>query len=505
MNFSFNLIDQPWIPCVKPDGALIEYSLIELLRDAHRLRAICCETPLMSTAIMPLTLAVLHRVFGPETQRGWEELWGLGAFPMEQLTTYFEKWYERFDLFHPERPFYQARDDRVKPKSIIHIIHSIGNTGTLFTHARDDRGLRLSPAIVARHLIAAQSFRTAGLSGLDEKFTDSPLTRGVLFWAEGETIFETLMLNLLSYPQERVMQHTPQDAPTWELDDPFQKRMYPFGYLDYLTWSSKRIWLIPEQEGDEVVVRMMTIAPGLNLDASVKSPQKRYVRRENKKGEISWPFLYFNPDKALWRDYHSLLALGQDDVRPPAVVEWLADLALDGVIDDRQSTQITATGMLADQAKPIFYRQEPMPLPPALLIDDDETRHKRAIIDEAIKQAEDVAYKLRNGLNILADHVLMRGGDAKPDSNDRKKLVQQWDVLTFYWSCLETNFWDFIHQLLENPDEAATAWRKLLKGTAKDTLAEAARMAGSSPWALKGQVIAERVLRSNLKKILNIL
>ena len=61
-----------------------------------------------------------------------------------------------------------------------------------------------------------------------------------------------------------------------------------------------------------MVVREAVVVPVINLGPHVKSPQRRYVQRE-KKGEISYSFLYFNADKALWRNYDSLLKRETDE------------------------------------------------------------------------------------------------------------------------------------------------------------------------------------------------
>ena len=371
MNFSFNLIDEAWIPVISADGDFLELSLRDTLARAASLREISCQTTVQSTAILPVALAILHRVFGPAGFAAWHALWRAGAFDMGRLDEYFERWHERFDLFHPLRPFMQSADTRVEPKSLIHLIHPMGNTGTLFSHVNDEAGIALSPAEAAQYLLAARCFRTAGLgpsiNGRRVSFSDCIFARGVIFWARGATLFETLMLNLLRYPDEGTMSSTGRDAPFWEMDDPFQRRESPRGYLDYLTWSNNRVRLIPETSENGVVVRRAAVAPAINLAPQVRSPQRRYVQRE-KKGETTYSFLYFNAEKALWRDYDSLLKRESSEVFPPAVIEWLADLS-DGYLKPDYRPALMATGMLADQAKPVFYRQEIMPLPLAILRD----------------------------------------------------------------------------------------------------------------------------------------
>ena len=503
MSHSFNLIDQPWIPCITNEGKFVEVSLRGLLARAHELREISCETPIMSASILPLTLAILHRAFGPEDYDEWEMLWQAGKFDMERLEAYFEEWYDRFDLFHPERPFYQAKDNQVEEKSLIYLIHSIGNTATLFTHANEESGIQLSAAEAVRQLMAAQYFHTAGLNWVKGKrapFTDSPFARGVIFWGRGSTLFETLLLNLFQYPDDAIMPNTERDMPCWEMDDPFALRQAPYGYLDYLTWQSNRIRLIPEAESEQTVVREMTMIPGLRLGPDVQSPQKRYVQKK-KKGEYTgeYSFLYFNSNKAIWRDYHSLLKRDSQVVKPPAAIEWLADLAQEGPLEENYPIRLMSAGMLADQAKPIFYRREVMPLPLHLLRNAEYV----ADIEAMLGQAEDIAGRLRNALNTLAEHVLQRGAEGRPDSNDRKNLVKQWNAQERFWIELEPHFWPFIDELVKDRDRALDQWQDDLKGLALESLEHAISLAGDTPWAWKGGIAARRQLQAGMKKVLN--
>ncbi len=115
MTISYNLIHKPWIPCLTLEDEVIELGLLGMLVQAHRLREIADPSPLVVIALHRLALAVLHRLFGPKTYSAWGELWEEGEWPGEPLAAYFEEWRDRFDLFHPEKPFFQADDDRVKP------------------------------------------------------------------------------------------------------------------------------------------------------------------------------------------------------------------------------------------------------------------------------------------------------------------------------------------------------------------------------------------------------
>ena len=232
---SYNLIDEPWIPCVEADGTAATLGLCDALGRAQQLRELSGDSPLVTAALYRLLLAVLHRVFGPESYDAWYDLWQSGRFDQARVVAYLEQWRHRFDLFDPSHPFYQAADQRVKPKPVNSLILELafGNKATLFDHTTDVAGVALTPAEGARAVVAAQDFGLAGLSGLPQKFTDGPCARGVIFLVQGDTLFETLMLNMLRYPTEdEVMPHYPDDCPAWEMDDPFTPdRSRPSGYL----------------------------------------------------------------------------------------------------------------------------------------------------------------------------------------------------------------------------------------------------------------------------------
>ncbi len=502
MQYAFNLIDQPWIPALDFEGRLRELALRELLADAHQLRAIHAETPIASAAIMPMTLALLHRVFGPASTVDWWRLWDAGQFHMAKLDDYFTRWYARFDLFHPERPFYQVRDTRVKPKPVIELSTVQSKGDILFNHDTEDTKAPLTPAEAARELLAAHLFRSGGgKSGQKSPyFVDGLLRSGVIFFAQGRNLFETLMLNLLPYPSETYFPTTPDDKPVWEKDDPAHQQLKErqelpvAGYLDYLTWQTNHIYLFPEELDGQVVVRQFQIVPVAKPMESILCPMKRYVKKSKEDVEEGWSFLYFNEEKALWRDYHTMLP--RDDtnaIRPPLVVSWLAQLQRR--IDLGYPITLLATGVLADQAKTVFYRHEQVPLPQKLLNNDEG----RAIVERAIAFADNVADSLKGAVNALADSVLQRGADGKPDSTTRGNLVKQWDVLGVYWAQLEAPFWELVDAVAQG-SQPLDDWIDKLEQAAFTALDRAAAMSGDAPWVLEGEVKARRILRGSLNK-----
>ena len=71
----FNLIDEPWIPCIDLHGQRVEYGIRDTLLKAHELREICDDSPLVTVAIHRLLLAILYRAHeGPKGFGDWRRM-----------------------------------------------------------------------------------------------------------------------------------------------------------------------------------------------------------------------------------------------------------------------------------------------------------------------------------------------------------------------------------------------------------------------------------------------
>lgn len=507
MTVSYDLLTQPWIPCVREDGAAAMLGLQATLAEAHTLRELGGESPLVTAALYRLLLAVLHRVYdGPADYDAWGALWDARRFDAARLGAYFDRWRDRFDLFHPERPFYQAADKRVKPKSLTALVHHVasGNNATLFDHHTDDGGLTLTPAEAARMVVAAQSFGMGGLSGLEQKFTGAPWVGGSIFFVQGQTLFETLALNMLSYGEDESppCRRTSRDRPVWEQDDPFKPdRAQPYGYLDYLTWQNRRVLLFPEETSDGVIIREMTVAPALRLGEGLLDPQKHY--REDKK--LGWLALRFNEDRALWRDSAAILDVRGSGYRPPLVLKWLGELVNNGRLRKADQQRMLALGMANDKAKVEFYRSEQWPLPLAYL-DEQSGRVLVEALQTITKTAEDVSSQLWGAMRTLAQLILCPESDLEgahqPAREDLDAITNQWDVKRRYWSRLEIPFRRTLEQVPQDKDAALTAWQQTLRRTAWEAFGSIADDLANDPRALKAYVKAQGQLAGGLKKAL---
>jgi len=502
MKPTFNLIDRPWIPCVRLDGTHVELGVGDALTEAHTLRALHGESPLVIGALYRLLLAMLHRIYeGPGTWDEWGRLWDESRWDSERINVYLEEWRHRFDLFDSHRPFYQAADLRTEePGPINRLIYHManGNNATLFDHHMDADNPTLTPAQAARALLAIQAFGLGGFGMGRSYHVDGPCTGGIIFLIQGETLFETLALNLLRYPDEGLPGHGEADRPVWEMDDPFEpERSIPLGYVHYLTWQNRRLLFFPEMNGQGTVVRRMREAAAPRLADGIQDPMKHYVAT----GSRGPRALRFRERRGLWRDSTALFQLNAEGIHPPHVFDWLADLVDNGHLDLHQTQQYMGLGMSKRQQKVNFYRMERMPLPLRYL-DDQELVGKLTV---ALELAESAASQLWGATRTLARLSIAPELDLKsgrePDPEDVNRLLDHWAIDGHYWSRLETPFRKTMVDLPNSPERALINWQETLTGTVWASFDRAADHLRHDPRKLKAVVRAGNQLGAGLKEL----
>lgn len=510
MKTSYNLTDRPWIGVVDMEGRAQELSLRQMLNQAHELRSLHDDSPLVVAAMLRMLIALVHGIYaGPRDRHEWAAIWQAGQFDAARIDDYFERWHLRFDLFDEEFPFYQVNQSRIddQPKSISALLFdlSTGNNATLFDHTTDDISISLSPDAAARTIVTAQAFGLAGPCNPKLKlyFTDGTAARGINFFAAGNTLFETLSLNLLQYPQAGILPTIKNDCPAWEADNPFiPQRPIPNGYLDYLTWQSRRIRLLPEVFGDSIAVRQIYLSPGLRLDETMGSvdPMKHY-RIDADRGHIS---LRFQENRAVWRDSAALLQLQAQDRQVPATFRWLGELTEGArpVLDATRTFRILALGMASNQAKVEFFRSEQLPLPLAYLDDPDLVDS----LTQLLLAAEAVASELWKATGTMAQWILVPEDDSerKANKDDVKSMRATMAAERRYWSQLEPQFRQAIQAIPHDQDAAQIAWLTWLRRYAYDVFEQVANGLGENPRALKAIVRGRAQLTSGLRKILKI-
>lgn len=526
----FNLIDEPWIPCLV-GGIQREMSLRETLQRAKDIDEIIDVSPLTTIAMHRLLLAILHREFGPKNTAQWDEMWRNGWY-RETLDRYLEHCHDGFDLFHPERPFYQNGTIIHKDLSgIQRLTHELGPANSVhFSHVAGDASMALTPGQAARYLLAYQLFSPGGLVSLQsdepakthKSARAAPLANSAVCLVRGANLAQTLLLNMVRYDPatEEPFYCIADDLPAWERAEPaavVERR--PDGYLDWLTWQSRRVRLFPTEDGGRLAVDRVLIMKGNQLppgDLEHKYEQMVAYRFNPKatKTQNPWPPVGFQRDRAVWRD--SLTFFGprveqehrgdQPRGQRPGTLGALANRRL---IEGQMPLDMF--GVATDQFNALFWRHERLPLDPTYL----REKELRTRLDAALGIAEGSAQALNGATRRLAELLLSPladEGGRQPDGDAARALVSSLAPSRRYWARLEAPFGRFLHDQSRERTvdawnneiygtEALRAWANQVRAAAQKSYEEVTDDAGASGWTLKAAEAGRARLASGLARV----
>ncbi|MBS3933334.1 MAG: type I-E CRISPR-associated protein Cse1/CasA [Truepera sp.] len=445
----FNLITEPWIP-VRDGGNLTMVSLEQALLEGHRFNRLEDPSPLVTTALHRLMLAVLHRALQGPVDSYQAEGWFKNGFDGEKIRAYLVKHHDRFDLFHPEKPFYQVPDFTLERSSrswtVLAPELNSDNNKVLFDHTVTSRPRPIQPAEAARLLVANQTFAiSAGKSVLCHTAT-APVATAALALMLGENLHQTLCLNLVGYSTS---EHE-RDFATWErpplrvsdMENCEAARATPKGIVNRYTWLSRSVRLEPEEEHGQAVVRWIAYASGIRYEEAAIRPDPMVAFRPDPKDPSKRYPLGFREGRALWRDFASLLPK-PGSMHSLGVVDQARNVYR--VLGERfreRGIPVMVAGQANDQAKVELWRGEIFRLPEAILSDKDIWR----FVEENLERAEEMGRALNGAARVLATQLLTLG-DRRPHKDDVNKLVQSFPHQAAYWSALEGQFTGWIQQL----------------------------------------------------------
>lgn len=504
---NFNLTEEPWIPCLMPDGTPKEFSLFNVLTEAHDIREINDDSPLVVVSLHRLLLAILHRNFGPKTFDEWKTLWRKGFWDAEKLKAYFESedCKNRFNLFDEERPFYQypkvakkdgAESDKLPVETLMQE-KATGANATLFDHSFKSKQSSYTPSEAARYLVARQSFSLAGGVSYPFNLSNGLLVKGFSVLATGKkNLFETLALNLVIYYRDDPIQI--QDENGVSLDKPFWERdvlqeakernkdgTIPLGYLDYLTWQSRRIKLLPEPDFKSVKFCQLQQNFKLKESSNILDPFKVYAKGEKDKGLYA---IDFRSDKAIWRNSHTLIQQNNLDSKTTNLFKHLADVSSainKGEIKGERKYSLSIIGIINDQASVESWMYESLPIPLNYFSDDNLTE----LLKIAIQFAEDIRLVLRAGIKELAAELDTDAG-----------IFQ---AIAVYWSTLEFSFQELLSNLPDTRDEAMREWFKTVNDTAEKAFWHSANDLNGAAREQKAIVVAKKKFNIERKGLLH--
>lgn len=522
MKNEFNLIDEPWIPCINADNEGVKVGLYAAIQQAHQLKQIAGELPTIKGALHLLLLAFATSIYQPKDLDDWERLHQQGKFDDDILKSYCDAWHDRFFLFSEEHTFYQDPKIGTRPKDITnlgndnkpiskgftgHLLHySSGSNATLFDHTLDSDEKFFSPDEAARLLVMIQAYSLGGMGttsiGKEKFFKDSPFSRGISFLCRGENLFEMLMRNMIPKNQDLLLGEN-EDQPCWERDDPFvEERSIPLGVKDLLTWQSRRIHLVAEQQDDQTGVKVCYSAPGLPITETFANPF--YLNDHEIVGsKLQIRPMRFQNNRIVWRDSAVILDSKRSKADKPITRGLFERLISEQVISDT-TISLSLFGMCTEpgQKKVYQYREELFDAPVEYIEKPD--LHQK--LQAGLQLAEAIRTALYFATYELASNKAYPEQDTqeglKPDKDMVKKIIESIGQESHFWAQLETPFYELMRQL-PSDQTAYDSWKKRTVEVARECLQLAGEKCGEDYVSIKAQAKGRNRLDYEISKIIN--
>ncbi|MCK6614400.1 MAG: type I-E CRISPR-associated protein Cse1/CasA [Ignavibacteriaceae bacterium] len=450
---AFNLADEPWIPVIRSGTTIERIGIRQCLREAHTIKEIYHDSPLVVMSAFRLLLAFVHRIWPLTSAKDWGSFFAKGKFTAEDAEKYINQWHDRFWLLHSEYPFWQSVKVGTKNETIsvnkLVIHRAAGNNAVYHDHSNEKTTAPLHASDAALHLITAQCFSPGGGKSPTINFRSSPFSSALVTYLTGENLFQTLMFNYIIQPD---FQPDPDDKPVWERNSPVmpEEETTLTGYLDYLTLSSRLIKLYGfDQEGGTFIDNIQ-FAQGRGTADDLLDPFVAY-RLDKKKGYLT---VKVYPERQLWRDYNSLTALTlSTDLRPPLNLSQAANLEERGYIPAERIYSILCGGLSTNKAKILLWRSDSLPLPVALLRDQDFINSCADAVSYAETQSKRLFFFTKS---VVAGLISYDNLKADPDAVGR--LYKSYSMEPLFWSELDIPFKEFVIGCAAGPDAEKAAY-----------------------------------------------
>lgn len=489
----FNLIDEKWIPVRFPDGIRDELGIRDILLRSNEIVSIEDPSPLVVAALYRFLLAVLYRALEGPTDIDQAKALFKEGIRSEKITSYLEKWRNRFWLFDEKYPFGQI--PTFEPKAwrawtVLAAEHNADNAKVLFDHVDVEASGTISESAASRWVLATQTFSVScGKSELSHTGT-APSATAAMVLPLGRNLQDTLLLSLV--PQNREV--TAADLPLWERSPELVERLKEgiertaSGLADRYTWRTRSIRL---EVNDFGRIGKVAFASGVwNASADQTDPMLGY-RIDDKKGKL--PIQFRN--RGLWRDFDSLLP--DESHLAPQVIEHATALTRSN--RDRFPGSVMVLGQANSKAKIEYWRMERFALPEALTGD----RFIRTEIRQLLKDSEDAQKNLWLACRSFARDILSRG-DREPAGKDISGFVEQMPVNSWYWSTLEFHFHAILREytLARDSEDIRCQWLKSVRDTVRTAWEQhRASVVMGDAWAIRALVKAEGPVLRKLKEL----
>ncbi|MEY3991122.1 MAG: hypothetical protein RI985_2203 [Chloroflexota bacterium] len=484
---TFSLLDEAWIPVIYLDGQLACVSLVDIWHDVHRIREIWHDSPLIVATLHRLLMAIWYRAdrtsFDSSDTKA--ELLASAEMPVAEITAYLQSQRARFDLFDAQYPFYQtaslAYDEKMNPGPNTILRHSAVSH---FDKSDDAHPTPIPAAEAVLWVLEHQGYAFGGrITNSADSVIAAHLVNGLIVLLRGNTLFETLVCSMPAYDNAKLLKLdcslSRDDAPAWEKPAPTQSKRIPKGWLDVLTWQSRRILLLPEWIDNQWQVRRVIVSGGYDLDNREFHDPMQFMRitKDGKR------LLKMNVERATWRDLiPCLIAPLPNDVGPdgiggvekPRAIEELAEMELTTI-----NPRIQVIGIANDKSKMELWRQEVVNVPATLF---NHTKIQLSI-DATLEMCRKGEQCLSGAIFNMAEALLKRGGTRNVRREDISALANSLGGRVKYWGNLESLYTHHVLQRFEevvglnNPDAVhriVKDWQSFLVSYTREIYAEVA-------------------------------
>ncbi|GAA5112702.1 type I-E CRISPR-associated protein Cse1/CasA [Haloechinothrix salitolerans] len=512
----FNLLDEPWIIALSPDGREDAFSIIDIFEQAPRLSVIGGEVPTQAFAITRLLLAYLHRAIeGPADQAEWARLWNVHELPMDAIRAYADRVRSRFNLFDDEAPFFQVSGLRTEkgetshPRKLVADVPDPGrNNLPLFTMRSVANVAMLSADEAARWLLHVHAFDPTGTkSGAagDRKMKDGKGYGSSIGWsgqlggvlAEGNDLRETLLLNLLPWDATNYVRiGGANDLPPWERDPDtaaWSEDRPPRGAIDLYAWQTRRVRLVGDRSGVTGVV----LANGDRIQSQNRhgvDPHTAWCRRKpqstNRNDDVYIPQTH-DPTRSVWRGIGALLpsvsprsgGKGAQRYLAPGVLKCVSDLVGEGHLPDEYIVKLRALGAKYKAQNTTFAEiiEDTLPMPLVLLREDHPDAGRTA--ERAVKDADNAG----SCLWWFAEHLAQAAG-AEAKSGAVANAVEA------LYSALEQPYRRWLAQFGPDRDLAVAEreWQASVRAACLPIASELITAAPTTAWT--GRLVNQRLV-----------
>jgi CRISPR system Cascade subunit CasA len=460
---AFDLLDRPWIPVTR-HGVAVRVGLRALLINAHELDDLAVPVPPAAAMLWRVLYALAARVTGlaePDISAdAWHARRGQvvaeGRFDPERIGAYLDRVGDRFDLFHPERPWLQdprLRSESPKSAGVDKLVlgRPAGNNQVWFDHHHQGNRQPLPAPEATWQLLAQLGYGPAGMGAVrmvgataSKTLRAGPLRGALSFHPLGADLFESLVAGLFEPDAIRPDAAASPDLCAWEADtlpNPLDPPSAPTGPCSLLTRRGRHALLLtPSQDGDQVIDARLTWA-FLGAPPPAEDPYLIYQRSQ----QGNWYARHAEVSRAIWRDLDALLLDDQaasPSRRRPLVIEQATQLPAE--IQDR--LRLRALGFVQD-GKTRDAQWFSGVTPPVLRWLSERDFQAARGIELTRTAAEAANGRLTRALGVAANEMrLHRTTDHHEPRQGRRQPDTPWtrEAAARYWPQAEHLFWRLV-------------------------------------------------------------